>query len=59
MAIQEKLVQHHLRRYSHIQRIPPEAPIRGGILSHPENTRRDNGQPKLTWEEVIKRDLNE
>jgi hypothetical protein len=38
--IQEKLVQHRLRWFGHIQRRPPEAPVRSGILSHPENTKR-------------------
>jgi hypothetical protein len=57
--IQEKLVQHRLRWFGHNQRRPPEASVRSGILSHPENTRRGRGRPKLTWEEAIKRDLNE
>jgi hypothetical protein len=57
--IQEKLVQHCLRWFGHIQRSPPEAPVRNGILSRPENTRRGRGRPRLTWEEAIKRDLKE
>jgi hypothetical protein len=57
--IQEKLVQHRLRLFGHIQRRPSEAPVRSGILSHPENTRRERGQSRLTWQKVIKRDLNE
>jgi hypothetical protein len=57
--IQEKLVQHRLRWFGHIQRMPPEASVRSGILSRPENTRRGRGRPRLTWEEVIKRDLKE
>jgi acetone carboxylase gamma subunit len=43
--IHEKLVQHHLRWFGHIQRRPPEAPVRSGILSHPENTKRGRGRP--------------
>jgi hypothetical protein len=35
----------------------PEAPIHNDILSRPENTRRERGRPRLTWEEAIKRDL--
>jgi hypothetical protein len=46
--IQENLVQHHLRWFGHIQRKPPEAPVRSGILSHHENTRRERDQPRLT-----------
>jgi hypothetical protein len=57
--IQEKLVQHRLRWFGHIQRRPPEASVRSGILSRPENTRRGRGRPRLTWEEAIKRDLKE
>jgi hypothetical protein len=57
--IQEKLVQHRLRWFGHIQRRPPEAPIRNGILSCPENIRRGRGRPRLTLEEIIKRDLKE
>jgi hypothetical protein len=57
--IQEKLVQHRLRWFGHIQRRPPETPVRIDILSRPENTRRGKGRPRLTWEEAIKRDLKE
>jgi hypothetical protein len=46
--IQEKLVQHRLRWFGHIQRRSPEAPVHSGILSHTENTRRGRGRPRLT-----------
>jgi hypothetical protein len=59
VPIQEKLVQHRLRWFGHIQRRPPEASVRSGILSRPENTRRGRGRSRLTWEETIKRDLKE
>jgi hypothetical protein len=36
---------------------PLEPPVHNGILSRPENTRRDENRPRLTWEEVIKRYL--
>jgi hypothetical protein len=57
--IQEKLVQHRLRWFNHIQRRPPETPVRSGILSRLENTRRGRDRPRLTWEEAIKIDLKE
>jgi hypothetical protein len=57
--IQEKLVQHHLRWFGHIQRRPPEAPVRSGNLSRPENRRRGRGRPRLKWDEAIKIDLKE
>jgi hypothetical protein len=40
-SIQEKLVQHRLRWFGHIQRRSPEAPVRIGILSRPVNTRKE------------------
>jgi hypothetical protein len=52
-------IQHRLRWFGHIQRRSPEAPVRSGILSRPENIRRGRGRPRLTWEEAIKRDLKE
>lgn len=55
----EKIVQHRLRWFGHIQQRPPEAPVDGGIIRSMENTRRGRGRPKLTWEEVIKRDLSD
>ena len=47
--IEEKLIQHRLRWFSHIQRRPPEAPVHCGVLSQANSTRRDRGRPKLTW----------
>ncbi|KAG2537337.1 hypothetical protein PVAP13_9NG262746 [Panicum virgatum] len=44
--IEEKLIQHQLRWFGHVQRRPPEAP--GG-----------RGRPKLTWDESVKRDLKD
>jgi hypothetical protein len=46
--IQEKLVQHRLRWFDHIQRRPPETSVRNGILNYPENTKRERGRPRLT-----------
>ena len=57
--IEEKLVQHRLRWFGHLQRKPPEAPVRSRIVSRFESTRRNRGRPKLTWEEAVKRDLKE
>jgi hypothetical protein len=57
--IQDKLVQHRLRWFGHIQRKSPEALVCSGILSCPENIRRGRGRSRLTWEEAIKRDLKE
>ena len=41
--IEEKLVQHRLRWFGHLQRRPPEAPVRSEIISCFETTRRCRG----------------
>ena len=53
----KKLVQHRLRWFGHVQRRPPEAPVRSGILSQDSNVKRGRGRLKLTWVESIKGDL--
>ena len=56
--IEEKLVQYRLRWFGHIQRRPYDAPVRAGILGRAEGPKRGRGRPKMTWEEIIKRDLS-
>jgi hypothetical protein len=53
----EKLVQHRLRWFGHMQRRPAETPIRNGVIRWTGNKKRDRGRPNLTWEESVKRDL--
>jgi len=55
--IEEKLVQHRLRWFGHVQRRSSEAPVHCGVLSRDINVRRGRERPKLTWGEAIKRDL--
>jgi hypothetical protein len=57
--IEEKLIQHRLRWFGHVQRRPPEAPVRSGVLERVDNVKRGRGQPKLTWDGAVKRDLKE
>ena len=57
--IEEKLVQHRLTWFGHVQWRPLEAPVRSGILSQDSNVKRDRGRPKLTWVDVIKEDLKD
>ena len=47
--VEEKLVQHRLRWFGHVQRRPPDASVYCGVLSQANNMRRDRGRPKLTW----------
>jgi hypothetical protein len=55
----EKLVQHRLRWFGHMQRRPTEAPIRNGVIRRTGNNKRDRGRPNLTWEEFVERDLKD
>jgi hypothetical protein len=57
--VEEKLVQHRLRWFGHIQRRPAEAPVRSGIIRRSGNEKRGRGRPNLTWEESVKRDLKD
>ena len=57
--IEEKLVQHRLRWFGHLQRRPPEAPVRVGIIGRIECSKRGRGRLRLTWEEEVKRDLGD
>ena len=52
--IEEKLVQHWLTWFGHVQWRPPEAPVHSGILGQDSNMKRGRGRPKLTWVEAIK-----
>jgi hypothetical protein len=55
--VEEKLVQHRLRWFGHIQRRTTEAPVRSGVIRRSDNKKRDRRRPNLTWEEYVKRDL--
>jgi hypothetical protein len=57
--IGEKLVRHHLRWFEHIQRRPAEAPLRSEVIRQTGNERRGRVRSNLTWEESVKRDLND
>ena len=57
--IEEKLNQHRLRWFGHVQQRPPEAPVRSLVLKHVDKVKRGRGRPKLIWDESIKRDLKD
>jgi hypothetical protein len=57
--VEEKLVQHRLRWFGHIQRRPADAPVRSGVIRRSGNEKRGRGRPNLTWEESVKRDLKD
>jgi hypothetical protein len=55
--VKEKLVQHCLRWFRHMQRMHAEAPIRNWVIRRTGNKKRDRERSNLTWEESVKRDL--
>jgi hypothetical protein len=57
--VEEKLVQHRLKWFRHIQRRPAESSIRNGVIKRTGNEKRDRGRSNLTWEESVKRDLKD
>jgi hypothetical protein len=46
--VKEKFVQHRLRWFVHIQRMPPEALFRSGVISWIGYGKRGRGKPNLT-----------
>ena len=57
--IEEKLTQHRLKWYEHVQQRPPEAPVRSGVLKRVDKVIRGRGRSKLIWDESTKRDLKD
>ena len=35
------------------------APVRNGVLERVDNVKRGRDRPKLTWDELVKRDLKD
>jgi hypothetical protein len=46
--VEEKLVQHRLKWFRHIQRSPAESPIRNGVIKRTGNEKRGRGRSNLT-----------
>jgi hypothetical protein len=59
--IEKKLIQHRLRWFGHVQRRPPKASVRRGVLERTDIVKRERGRdrPKMTWDKAVKRDLKE
>jgi hypothetical protein len=57
--VEEKLVQHRLRWFGHIQRRSAEAPVHSGVIRRSGNEKRGRGRPNLICEESVKRYLND
>jgi hypothetical protein len=55
--IEEKLVQHHLRWFGHIQRRPVEAPVRSGVIRRTGN--ESQGTIKLDMRGVCEERFDE
>jgi hypothetical protein len=45
--VEEKLVQHRLRWFEHMQQRPADAPIRNGVIRRTDNNKKDRGRPNL------------
>jgi hypothetical protein len=57
--VEEKLMQHRLRWFGHMQQRPAVAPIHNGVIRRTSNKKRGKGRPNLTWKETVKRDLKD
>ncbi|KAG2650504.1 hypothetical protein PVAP13_1NG211000 [Panicum virgatum] len=57
--IEEKLTQHRLRWFGHVQRRPPEVPVRNGVLEWVDNVKRGRSRLKLMLDESVKRYLKD
>ena len=56
-SIEEKMRENWLRWFGHIKRRTINTPIRKSDAIHIEANARGRGRPKLTWVEIIKKNL--
>jgi hypothetical protein len=57
--VEEKLVQHHLRWFGHIEWSPLETLVCCRVISRIDNGKRGRGRPNLTWRESVKKKLKD
>ena len=57
VPIGDKMRESRLRWFGHVQRRPMTAPMRRSETIQVEGAKRTRGRPKLTWVEVVKRDM--
>ena len=55
--IENKMRKNRLRQFGHIQRKPLDASVRKSDLLTIHGNARGRGRPKLTWIEIIKKDI--
>ena len=55
--IEDKLRENHLRWFRHIKHWPLSAPVRKNDLVNIDDSPRDRGRPKLTWWDIIRKDM--
>jgi hypothetical protein len=55
--VEEKLMEHRLRWFEHIQRRSMKTPDRSGVIRRTSNEKRGRWRTNLTWKESVKRDL--
>ena len=55
--IGDKMRESRLRWFGYVQQRPMTAPVRRSETIQVEGARRNRGRPKLTWVEVVKRDM--
>ena len=55
--IEDKLRENRLRWFGHVKRRPLSAPVRKSDLINIDGSARGRGRPKLTWWDIIRKDM--
>jgi hypothetical protein len=57
VPIEDKMREHRLRWFGHVIRRPLDAPVRKGVYDRERGIAKIRGRPKLTWDKLVKQDL--